>query len=141
MKKMSLWLDGEKDNHVVELNKNVNTDILIIGGGITGMTTAYQLINSNLKVVLIDQNLIGHGVSSKTTGKLNYLQENIYTSIKNTFSINEANLYLKSQLEAIQHVNQVINTNNIKCNFEWVQSYLFTNNNEEIKRIKNEKNY
>ncbi len=139
MKKMSLWLDGEKDNHVVELNKNVNTDILIIGGGITGMTTAYQLINSNLKVVLIDQNLIGHGVSSKTTGKLNYLQENIYTSIKNTFSIDEANLYLKSQLEAIQHVNQVINTNNIKCNFEWVQSYLFTNNNEEIKRIKNEK--
>lgn len=139
MKKMSLWLDGEKDSHIMELNKNINTDVLIIGGGITGMTTAYQLINSNLKVVLIDQNLIGHGVSSKTTGKLNYLQENIYTSIKNTFSVNEAELYLKAQLEAIQHVNEIINTNHIKCNFEWVQSYLFTDKDSEIPTIKREK--
>ena len=56
-------------------------DVLIIGGGITGISTAYHLIDSGLKVCLVEKNLIGSGVTSRTTGKLTYLQEDICSRI------------------------------------------------------------
>ena len=105
----SLWLENIKVNDIKKLNKNIKTDILIIGGGITGITTAYELINKNLKITLVDQNLTGHGISSKTTGKLNYLQETIYTDLLNTYNLNTAKLYLKSQRDAIKEVEKIIN--------------------------------
>ena len=135
----SLWLENIKVNDIKKLNKNIKTDILIIGGGITGITTAYELINKNLKITLVDQNLTGHGISSKTTGKLNYLQETIYTDLLNTYNLNTAKLYLKSQRDAIKEVEKIINYNNIDCDFDWVESFVFTDKNEDISKLKKEK--
>ena len=67
-------------------NKNIEVDVLIIGGGITGLTTAYYLKDSNLNVCLVEKNYIGMGVTSKTTGKINYLQETIYSDLTSKYS-------------------------------------------------------
>lgn len=69
----SLWIQNNEQNKIRKLNQDIETDILIIGGGITGLTTAYKLINSGLKIALVEQNKVGSGISSKTTGKINYL--------------------------------------------------------------------
>lgn len=53
-------------------------DVGIIGGGITGLSTAYYLKDTNLKIALFDKDLIGQGVTSKTTAKITYLQGDIY---------------------------------------------------------------
>lgn len=60
---------------------NFNTDVLIIGGGITGLTTAYFLCDSIKNITLIDRDNIGSGVTSKTTAKVTYLQGNIYNQL------------------------------------------------------------
>ena len=77
MKHDSIWLDGLNFSESPFLDQEIEVDVLIIGGGMTGLSTAYQLIDSKLKVALVEANLIGHGVTSKTTGKLTYLQEDI----------------------------------------------------------------
>ena len=46
----SIWCEEMQKNICSELNRNIEVDVLIIGGGITGINTAYQLINSNLKM-------------------------------------------------------------------------------------------
>ena len=88
MKKSSLWLDCKKNNDINKLNKDIDIDVLIIGWGITGLTTLYNLRNSSLKVSLVDSYLIGHGVSGKTTAKINYLQELVYQDITKKYSLN-----------------------------------------------------
>ena len=110
MKTRSIWL--ESSSKCNPINKNCDVDVLIIGGGITGISTAYHLINSNLKVCLVESNLVGHGVTSKSTAKLTFLQETVYSSLEKE----KARLYLKSQKEAIDIVNKIINDNDIKCN-------------------------
>ena len=97
---MSIWNKKEIKREVKKLDKNIEVDILIIGAGITGMTTAYFLKDKNICVV--DANRVGHGVTLNTTAKINYFQERIYTKIKNIRNEDIAKKYLKSQISAIK---------------------------------------
>ena len=125
MKKQSLWLDGMDSSICPSLRKNIDVDVLIIGGGITGISTAYHLRNSNLRICLVEQDLIGHGVTSKTTGKLTYLQELVYSDLISKHSKDVAQKYYESQKEAINLVEKIIQDNNISCDYQKVDSYIF----------------
>ncbi len=142
MKKETLWQAGIK----VEKNKKVihtpyQTDILIIGGGIAGIETAYHLKDSKQKVTVIDSDIIGFGVSSNSTGKLTYLQELPYHKLTQTFDFYTALKYLESQKEAIQIARKNTIRNNIDCNFEIVSSYTFTNDEKKIKAFQKEQDF
>jgi glycine/D-amino acid oxidase-like deaminating enzyme len=139
MKNKSLWLENENEDNCKKLNEDIKCDVLIIGGGMTGISTAYHLRNSNLKVCLVDRNLVGHGITSKTTGKLNYLQELILYKINKYVSKETAKNYLDSQIQAIKIVEDIINREQIDCDFIKVPSFLFTNRESEIKKIKKQK--
>lgn len=138
LKEKSIWLQNYKEN-INELNHDINCDVLIIGGGITGISTAYHLINSNLKVCLVESNLIGCGVTGRTTGKINYLQELIYYKINRFISKDVSKKYLESQIDASKLINKIIEENKINCNYKKVTSFLFTNRKSEISKIKKQK--
>jgi glycine/D-amino acid oxidase-like deaminating enzyme len=108
MKKSSIWLDNIKYKESEKLLNDSSFDVLIIGGGITGISIAYNLINSGLKVCLVEKNKIGHGVTSKTTGKITYLQELIYSNLKHTYDTKTAKLYLDSQMDAINIIKNIV---------------------------------
>ena len=78
---MSLW--EEYTNHVKfeKLEKDIEVDTLIIGGGIVGVTTLYYL-KDKASICLVDASRIGSGVTAKMTGKLTYLQGTIYTNLQ-----------------------------------------------------------
>ena len=78
----SIWTATSDDLINDSLKKDLDLDVLIIGGGITGINCLYQLKDSDLKVALVEANRIGSGVTSKTTGKLTYLQGNYYKIYK-----------------------------------------------------------
>lgn len=133
---MSIWNKKEIKRKKTILNKYIETDILIIGAGITGMTTAYFLKDKNICVV--DANTIGHGVTLNTTAKINYFQERIYTKIKNIRSKEAAIKYLNSQKYAIKNIKEIIESNNIDCDFKQVPSFVFANTIEEIEPLNKE---
>lgn len=139
MKKNSLWLESIKYKDETVLKKDICCDVLIIGGGITGISTAYQLRNKQLKVVVVDQNKFGHAITARTTAKLTYLQELIYSDLEKTYSKDCANKYYESQREAIDLVDKIIKEHNIKCDLKKVDSYVFTNKESELKNLENEK--
>jgi glycine/D-amino acid oxidase-like deaminating enzyme/nitrite reductase/ring-hydroxylating ferredoxin subunit len=139
MKTKSIWLENINDSDYKKLNENIICDILIIGGGITGMSTAYHLINNNLKICIVDKGLVGHGVTSKTTGKLNYLQELLPYKIGKHISKKVAKNYVDSQVEAINIVKKIVKKENINCDFKEVPSYIFTSRESEIRRIEKQK--
>lgn len=138
MHKNSLWEIKSKENSSLE--KETEVDVLIIGGGITGISTAYHLKDSNLKVALVEANTIGSGVTSKTTGKLTYLQEDLYLKIQNYCGKEVAKKYYESQKEAIKLVEKIITENDITCDFVKSPSYVFTNNTSNIGTLQKEKN-
>ena len=96
MKNYSIWLEGIGKDKYSKLDKDIDVDVLIIGGGITGISTAYHLRKSKLKVCVVDRGGIGQGISSKTTGKLTYLQDLTYTKLSKKHSCVILKEYLNS---------------------------------------------
>ena len=128
-----------KNDNFKKLDKDIDVDVLIIGGGLAGISTAYYLRNSNLKIALVEQGFVGCGVTSKTTGKINYLQETIYSDLETMYSFDIAKKYYDSQKFAINELLNIIKAENIECNLEKVESFVYANKTMEIENIKFEK--
>ena len=135
----SIWENLKLPNTKKEIQKELNTDILIIGGGITGLSTAYFLLNKKKKVTIIDKSKIGMGITSKTTAKLNYLQGTIYQKLEKNFNLKISKLYFNSQIDAINLFISIVDNEKIDCDLEKCQSYIFTKNKKNIKKIDKEK--
>ena len=69
----SIWKDNIDSISYKKLDKDIECDVLIIGGGITGISSLYHLRDSKLNVVLVEQNRIGYSTTGNSTGKLTYL--------------------------------------------------------------------
>lgn len=141
MKNQSIWVNNIKDKTTEKLNKNIDVDVLIIGGGLTGISTSFFLKDSKLNIALIEQDRVGFGVSARTTGKLTFLQELIYQKLESNFNYDIALSYLNSQKEAIKLVIDNIKKYNIDCNLCKNSSYTFTNDEKEIPNFKKEENF
>lgn len=141
MKNISIWQDTVNDSGKYDaLKENIEVDILIIGGGITGCSTFYQFKNDNIKVALVEKNRLGSGASSRSSAKITFLQEDIYTRLNNTFGRDKAYLYYRSQKEALKIVSDIVESEKIDCDFKTSKSYLYTLDSSNIKKIEQERN-
>ncbi len=139
MKYNSIWEQYNK--HSIE-NKKLPSevvDILIIGGGITGLTLSYLLKDYSQKVVIIDKGKIGNSVTSRSTAKISFLQQDIYQKLEKTFDYETSKKYYESQMYAIELLKNIIEKNKISCDFLDSPSYLFTNMENNIKSLEKEK--
>lgn len=143
MTKKTLWNyqipEVQKNNQ--EIPKHLEVDVLIIGGGIAGISTLFELRNEKKNILLIDSGQIGMGVTSHTTGKLTYLQELTYHKLEKIFSFDTSYLYLESQMEAIKRVKSNVRKYNIDCNFEENTGITFTNQESEIVKFEKEQQF
>lgn len=139
MKNRSIWSDTKIEKDYPKLDKDINIDILIIGGGITGINTLYNLKDKD--IILVERNKIGQGITLNTTGKITFLQDKIYNKIMKCYNEKVATMYLNSQLEAIEIIKKNIEENNIDCDFKETKSHVFTNNKNEIKDLKKLKKF
>lgn len=140
MKNYSLWLENNKTKSCKKIDKDLNVDVLIVGGGITGLSTLYHLKDSGLNTILVERNVCGQGVTSRSTAKITYLQQNIYMNIRN-YDTEVAVKYLKSQIDAVKLLTGIIKKENINCDLKRVDSYIFTNKNSNIEKIKEENTF
>jgi ribulose 1,5-bisphosphate synthetase/thiazole synthase len=63
----SLWMDTEVVSKSSSLKRNEDADVAIVGSGIAGLSTAYELSAQGLDVVVIDCGPIGKGMTARTT--------------------------------------------------------------------------
>ena len=134
----TIWNDNLENKNINKLDKDINVDVLIIGGGITGMSIAYHLINSKRRVCVVERREVGGGITGRTTGKLSYLQGLIYQKISLYNDKDSAINYLKSQKDAIDIVSRIVKDNKIECDLTKVSSYTYTKERKNINKIKKE---
>lgn len=78
------------------------------------------------------------GVTANTTGKLTSQHGLFYTYLINSFGEETAKAYLNTNEKAIQAVKEIIDTEQIECNFEWKDAFVYTNNPSETEKIRRE---
>ena len=128
----SLWIETTKNQlHLKSLTQNLETEVCIIGAGLFGLTTAYYLTKQGKKVVVVEKDDIGEKVSGNTTGKITSQHGLFYSHLIDDYGINYAQKYLEVNEKAIQNIKEIIDTEQIECDFEEQSAYVFTTNQDE----------
>ncbi len=134
----SIWIDSVKGNLTFDtLNKNLEADVCIIGAGIFGMTCGYYLSHLGFKVVLIDKNTLA-GTTSFTTGKITSQHDLFYSYLNTSYDIHFAKDYLEANEKAIKNIQDIIHKEQIDCDFEIQNSYVYTTKKEEVDLLEKE---
>ena len=121
----SLWMD-EKLPSFPRLETNMKTDVCVIGAGIAGLTVAYTLLKAGKSVIILDQGPIASGQTSRTTAHLSWVLNDRYFELEKYFGNDGAHFAAKSHAAAIDYIEKIILEENINCDFERVDGYLFT---------------
>ena len=135
----SLWLDSiEKVKLFPSLTKDCETDVCIIGAGIFGLSCAYYLSKLGFKVVVIEKDSIGDKTTGHTTAKITSQHGLFYNYLVNSYSKKFASDYLEANQKAINNIKEIIDSEKIKCDFEFQNNYVYTTQTSELSSIKKE---
>ena len=120
------------------LTKNTTADVVIVGGGIAGLTTAYLLGKAGRKVLLLEDGELASGESGRTTAHLSYALDDRYTTLENLFGKEGARLAAESHSGAIDLIEQIVLTEQIDCDFTRLDGYLFLHAEGKPKELRQE---
>ena len=138
MGNVSYWLQtAEKQEHE-KLEKDLETDVLIIGGGISGVSCAYCLARKGVKPVLIEAGEIAGGTTGHSTGKVTVQHDVIYSNLINKYGMNMAAGYFASQAQALRFVRDAVKRERIDCQLNESTAWLFAMAENEVDILKRE---
>lgn len=135
----SYWIDSTRNSEPNKpINNNYIADVCIVGAGICGLTTGYYLSKKGLKVIIVDKDNIGEKASGNTTAKITFQHGLIYDYLIESFGMDFAIGYLESNKDAISNIKEIIDNENIDCDFEYQSNYVYTTKQDELTKINNE---
>lgn len=132
----SLWQVNMPDyvSKKIDIKNNIY-DVIIAGGGITGITTALSLQESGKQCLLVEAKNLAFGTTSGTTAHLNTILDLTYAEIEKKFGEENTKMVLAAALEAINITEKNVRRYNIDCEFEEKTGYLFSTNQQQTKKL------
>ncbi|KTD16047.1 FAD-dependent oxidoreductase [Legionella jordanis] len=118
MKGISLWKSiSSRPSDYPHLNSDIEVDVAIIGGGITGVTAAMELSKAGKKVAVIESGQMGGATTSMSTGNLYVQTQPSYQRIASAFDLNTAKQVAHSRQMAIDYIEKNVRALEIPCHF------------------------
>src|SRR5205085_2549954 len=124
-KSLSVWAATAEVPKFTALDKDIETEVCVVGGGITGITTAYLLAEEGKKVVLLEDGNLCSGETSRTTAHITNVIDDRYYYIERMHGEEGARLAAESQNAAISKISELVKKLKIDCDFYHVDGYLF----------------
>ena len=134
----SYWLDSTELPAFPSVQEDYETEVVIIGGGISGIMTAYLLTRKGYRVALVEAERLMNGTTGYTTAKLTSQHGLIYDQLLQKEGEKTAKLYYEANEAAIQYVKKLISEKGLDCDFSEEQAYVFAEDEEQKKEVKKE---
>ena len=125
----SIWQDNADLPSFPSLEGTVKTDVLVVGGGISGILCAYFLKEAGIDCVLAEKNRICQGVTFGTTAKITSQHGLIYNYLSDNFGKEIAQKYFFANENAVKTYEELCQ--NIDCDFEKKQSFVYSKDDME----------
>ena len=135
---ISFWTDSVKLPQFERLTSDIETDILIVGAGISGLTTAYCLVKAGKQVAVIEDGSPGSGETGRTTAHVVNALDDLYSEIESMHGEENAKLAAESHTAAMNFVEKAVKQGNIDCDFTRLKGYLFLHPTDKQKTLTDE---
>ena len=121
----SLWLATAPATGYLPLTDAIETDVAVIGGGIAGLTTALLLKRSGLRVVVLEAERVGAGVTGCTTAKVSALQATVYSTIRRRHGERTAACYAEASAAGVEEIGRIVADEGIDCDLQRRAAYTY----------------
>ncbi len=135
MEHISYWHQTQKPRDYPRLEKDLQTDVLIVGAGISGVTAAYCLTQRGIKPVVIEAETVCSGTTGNTTGKLTIQHNIIYGSLMEKYGIDDARDFARSQTKALRFAAETVQKYGMDCQMANSTAFIWAasaNNEKEM---------
>src|SRR5690606_25092080 len=120
------------------LSGNLETDVVVVGGGIAGLSVAYMLSRAGRKCVVIERNEIGVGHTGLSNAHLADALDGRYFQLQKIYGTENTKLAAQSHTTAIDTIEEIIERENIDCDFKRLDGYLSLHPSDRIKTLRQE---
>jgi glycine/D-amino acid oxidase-like deaminating enzyme/nitrite reductase/ring-hydroxylating ferredoxin subunit len=131
----SLWLSYSNPTDFPILADDLTVDVAIIGGGITGVTTAQLLSEQGLRVAVIEKDRVGVNSTGRSTGNLYVAVSEILLYVRKKFGDEVMKQVLNSRREALNLIEENVKKFKVDCDFKRVNWNYYTTVNKNIEKV------
>lgn len=135
---LSYWAESISKSNFPELVSDARVNVAIVGGGITGLTTAYLLAKAGKRVAVIEKDILASGTTGHTTGKVSSQHGLIYNKLASKLGEETARIYGQSNQAALEEIARIIKVENIECDWQRDDNYVFTEKNSQVQKFQKE---
>lgn len=121
----SLWQEHTAFPSLKSLDQSITTDVCVVGAGITGLLTAYRLMRKGHQVVILEKDLLGFNETAHSTAHITNALDDRYRKLRQLHGREGARLAYSSHTAAIELIESIVKEENIQCDFQRVNGYLF----------------
>jgi len=134
----SLWADNGPTKTYRSLNEKGSFDAIVIGGGITGLTTAYLLKQEGMKVAVLEAGRIASGVTGYTTAKVTALHGLIYDELSSRNGADRASAYGAANLWGVARIANIVEQLGMECDLERLDAYTYADSDDAAESVRRE---
>lgn len=137
----SVWNQFASLHSYPSLNKDITADVAIIGGGVTGISTAHLLAQKGMKVVVLESMKVGGGTTSHSTGNLYFTVDKNLSQFHDKYDSGVIRKIIASRSSALNQIEKWVNEFNLDCDFKRVPWFLYSAITDNNSMIESEHNY
>ncbi len=127
----SLWMETNAAEGPPPLGGEDRADVAVVGSGIAGLSTAYELAQAGRSVIVLDRGPLTGGMTSRTTAHLASACDDFYHELIGMRGLEDARAFHQSQVAAIARVEAIVEAEQIDCDFQRVDGHLFAASAED----------
>ena len=131
----SLWMTVEVAPDAPALTRDESADAVVVGSGIAGLSSAYELQRQGLDVVVLDRGAIAEGITARTSAHLTSMSDDSFETLIKARGLDGARTFYASHARAIDQIERNQAEEKIECNFRRVNGYLFPDANSTAKDL------
>src|ERR1051326_8933763 len=124
METKSYWHSSAVLPRFESLSHDAKADVVVIGGGLTGITAAYLLGKEGAKVVLLERQRCAGADTGYRTAHLTYVTDQRLHHLVKVWGRDGAKAFWEAGAAAIDQISEIVRSNQIDCEFKWVPGYL-----------------
>ncbi len=134
----SIWNYFSNEYAFPELEQDLNVDVAVIGGGITGISAAHMLAQQGAEVAVLESRKIGGGTTAHSTGNLYCMIDQILSSLKEKYDYDVIEKVVASRREALGQIEMWIKEFDLDCDYRKTLWYLYSLDGQNVKKIEKE---